>query len=419
MMKLGFVKTNITPPVGMELAGYAGYRPCDGVHDPLWCKAVVLEQDGVRYALVVLDLMCVDEPLYHRIGEALKELGVSRERLILCAIHSHAAPQGVIPGAGVLAGINKPEHPDDPAFGAYIQSVIGAAATACADAAENLERFQIRYAQGPLPAVGSERHTGAQPTGEMTVIQCRTESGRVLTVYNFPCHPTVTNAANRMVSADFVAGIEALLGGDMAVFLNGAAGDISTRFTRRESTFDECARMGAIAAEAVRSLIEGAVFQEPEPLRGVYTTVTLRARKTEPPEQAEKRLMEAKARWQEAMERGEDPGQVRILKSYVEGAWVNMDFARAMGEIRQLHLPVTVFRLCGLRFVSIPGELFSTLKPEHIAIISYANGYFRYISGKEAYEAGYYEAIAAIIAQGEGERLMEEIGQLLRQLGNS
>ena len=418
-MKIGFAKTEITPPMGIELGGYAGYRPCAGVHDPLWCKAVVLEQAGVRYALVVLDLMCVDEPLYHRIAEAVKPLNVTRERLIVCAIHSHAAPAGMIPGEGVLAAINGPVKPEDPKLHPYMARVVAAAAESCGQAAAMLEGFQIRSARGPIPPVGSERHTGAMPAGELAVIQCRTDSDRLLTLYNFPCHPTVTNAANLQVSADFVAGIEARLGGNMAVFLNGAAGDISTRFTRRESGFPECDRMGAMAAEAIRSLIEGAEFEQPKALRGIHGTVTLKARETEPAEIAEQRLSEATARWQAALDRGDDPAQVRILKSYVEGAGVNLEFARTLGNITQLHLPVTVFRLWGMDFVSVPGELFSTLKPENVAVIAYANGYFRYLCDREAYDKGYYEAMAAIVARGEGERLMEKVKELQAQIAKN
>ena len=42
-LRIGFWKVDITPPLGTELGGYAGYRPCSGVHDMLHCRAVVLE----------------------------------------------------------------------------------------------------------------------------------------------------------------------------------------------------------------------------------------------------------------------------------------------------------------------------------------------------------------------------------------
>ena len=87
-----------------------------------------------------------------------------------------------------------------------------------------------------------------------------------------------------------------------------------------------------------------------------------------------------------------------------------------MAGITQLDLPVTVFSFAGLEFATIPGELFSTLQPEDLSIIAYTNGYFRYICPKEAYAANHYEAMAAIVNRGNGERLMQEIQQLRRQL---
>ena len=414
-MRIGFAKMAITPPLGTELGGYAGYRPCSGVHDPLYCKAVVLEQDGVRYGLIALDLMCADESLHQKIAEAVADLGLSKERLIVCAIHSHAAPAGLVPGEGALAKVNSTITPRKAEFADYIRQVVAAAAESCGRAVSGLERFEVRTARGAAPAIGSERHTGKAPMGELTVVQFKTESGKNLVIYNFPCHPTVTNAANLQVSTDFVAGIEAQLGADMAIFLNGAAGDISTRYTRRESSFTECERMGKIAGAQVLKVMENAPFVQPS-LKGIHTNITLDARQVDTPEDAENALREHTQRWQEAVSRGEDAMTVRILKSYVEGAGVNLEFAQTMDGIRELNLPVTVFRFCGLDFISIPGELFSTLKPENTSVIAYANGYYRYICDENAYEAGYYEAMAAIVARGQGEHLMKEIHKLLRRL---
>ena len=414
-MRIGFAKMEITPPLGTELGGYAGYRPCSGVHDPLYCKAVVLEQDGVRYGLIALDLMCADESLHQKIAEAVEDFGLSKERLIVCAIHSHASPAGLVPGEGALAKVNSTITPRKAEFADYIQQVIDAAAVCCGRAAAGLERFEVRTARGAAPAIGSERHTGKAPMGELTVVQVKTESGKNLVIYNFPCHPTVTNAANLQVSTDFVAGIEAQLGADMAIFLNGAAGDISTRYTRRESSFTECERMGKIAGAQVLKVMENAPFVQPS-LKGIHANITLDARQVDTLENAENALREHTKRWQEAVSRGEDAMTVRILKSYVEGAGVNLEFAQTMDGIRELNLPVTVFRFCGLDFISIPGELFSTLKPENTSVIAYANGYYRYICDENAYEAGYYEAMAAIVARGQGEHLMKEIRELLGQL---
>lgn len=75
-----------------------------------------------------------------------------------------------------------------------------------------------------------------------------------------------------------------------------------------------------------------------------------------------------------------------------------------------LSLPVTAFRFAGLSFYTVPGELFSTLAAQMQGVaICYANGYYRYIADRSAYDAGYYEALAAVLARGEGEKLMEQI----------
>lgn len=411
-MKIGFSKTDITPPVGTPLGGYAGYRPCAEAHDPLHCRAVVLEQDGVRFALVAMDLLCVDEALYLRLSEAVAALGITKERLIACAIHSHAAPQGVIPGEGPLAAVNCNDYERTPQFREYMAHVLRQAAAACEAAVGCLEPFRVRTGSGATPPVGSERHTGAVPGGTLTALQCRTQSGRVLTIANFPCHPTVLNAQNLRPSADFTAGIEGLVGGDLAVFLNGAAGDISTRFTRRESSFAECARMAEIAAAHILSALQDQPFREPEPLTGIHARIELMPRPIEPVETAQAALTEQTARWEAARDAGRDAAALRLLKTHVEGAWVNLEFAKTMAGIDLLSLPVTVFRFCGLEFATIPGELYSTLQPQGLSVITYANGYFRYICPEAAYEAGDYEALAAIVTRGEGERLIRGIQNL-------
>ena len=88
-----------------------------------------------------------------------------------------------------------------------------------------------------------------------------------------------------------------------------------------------------------------------------------------------------------------------------------------MGDLRELELPVSVFRFMGLDFVSVPGELFSTLLPgKQTVAICYANGYDRYIASTDAYDKDYYEAMAAVLARGQGERLQTRLEQEINKL---
>ena len=83
---------------------------------------------------------------------------------------------------------------------------------------------------------------------------------------------------------------------------------------------------------------------------------------------------------------------------------------------REFSVPVTAFRFAKRNFVTVPGEFYSTLLPQDTAAICSANGYYRYIADEHAYEAGHYEALAAIVAKGSGEILSNTIRQLLEKL---
>ena len=412
-MKIGFAKSSISPE-GVELGGYAGYRPCAGIHDPLWCKAVVLQQGEERWALLAMDLLSVDESLSNHIANAVSSLGIGT--VVAAAIHSHATPCGIVLNEGPLAEVNRVAETDPEGFSRYMESVIAGAVTACQKAVGNLEGFKVRCARGAAPAIGSERHTGEEIHSTMTVLQIQTESGRSCILYQIPCHPTVLGPGNLLASADFVGGIEDRLDADMAVFVNGAAGDISTRFTRKSQTFAECDRMAAVAAEAVLDLIRDVPYSDPCPGKVCRANIVLQPRPVDPMETAQQALDEAVRRWKAGEDAGMEPGALRILKSYVEGAGVALEFSRTMAGIQELRLPVTVFGFGGLKFATVPGEIFSSLWNLDAVPVCYANGYYRYIVDRNGYDHGYYEAMAAILARGEGELFVQQIARLLEEV---
>ncbi len=416
-MRIGFSKKIITPAMGVELGGYAVKRKCNEVHDELYCKCIVLEQNDKHYVLFALDLLCVDVSLYKKIAKSLSSYGVAAENIIACAIHSHSSPRGIVLGEGELKEINKQSMPDDVLHLDYIDSVIGSVVNAYKSAASRLEPFRVRTAQLEGFNVGSERHTGEKAKSLLTVMEFLTDSNRSLVCYSFPCHPTVMGPSNLSVSADFIANVESLLHSDMAVFINSAAGDISTRFTRQESSFEECNRLAKLVADKIKMLLQELEFENATELRTAHKIIELKARKVESEETAKEKFDKLTADWEEAVQAQKDAKTIRILKSYVEGAGTNLKFAKSMKNLSKLHLPVTVFSFCGLDFISVPGELFSSLTTnEPVVFLAYANGYYRYICNKAAYENNYYEALASILEKGEGEKFITEALQLLNEL---
>jgi hypothetical protein len=55
-LRMGRAAVNITPPLGMPMGGYYKVRLNTGTHDPLYTKAIVLEEGGMEAAIVACDL---------------------------------------------------------------------------------------------------------------------------------------------------------------------------------------------------------------------------------------------------------------------------------------------------------------------------------------------------------------------------
>lgn len=94
-MRIGFEQKVITPKLPCMLAGYAKQRTAEVVHDELYVKVVVFEQDEHYYALLAYDLLAVD----HLIMDAVKAKcarEVKIDHMFFSAIHTHSGPGGIL-----------------------------------------------------------------------------------------------------------------------------------------------------------------------------------------------------------------------------------------------------------------------------------------------------------------------------------
>ncbi|MBT5926960.1 MAG: hypothetical protein HOH33_10100 [Verrucomicrobia bacterium] len=73
-LKVGAAAVKITPPLGIPLAGYYHERGSSGVHDDLFARAVVMEMDKIRAAIVSLDLISTRRPFVLKARELIESL---------------------------------------------------------------------------------------------------------------------------------------------------------------------------------------------------------------------------------------------------------------------------------------------------------------------------------------------------------
>ncbi len=92
-LRAGAAAVKITPPVGTPMAGYYHARAVEAVHDDLYAKALVIEKDGTRAALVALDLISTTRELVEAARREIeKTTGVRGDAVMLSATHAHTGP---------------------------------------------------------------------------------------------------------------------------------------------------------------------------------------------------------------------------------------------------------------------------------------------------------------------------------------
>jgi hypothetical protein len=90
---VGAAEIEITPPVGMRMAGYFDERFATGIHDPLKAKALLLRQDKQEIAMVFCDLVGVSlNVTTNARAQASEKTGIPVPNIMICATHSHTGP---------------------------------------------------------------------------------------------------------------------------------------------------------------------------------------------------------------------------------------------------------------------------------------------------------------------------------------
>ena len=261
----------------------------------------------------------------------------------------------------------------------------------------------------------------------MRVLEVETTT-RCAVIYNLDCHPTVLHEENRLYSADFpgfAASIMPLFEPfvTMPVFLNGAAGDMSTRFYRQSSDFAEVERIGTIVAESVAASLDVLEpMNGPFAVRAVEVPLRLKARQFPSAQDLERRIADTRKKLEVA--RLEGVQNLRSLESAIEGLTFAATIADSAGSVEYIDSRLSLARFGDILVAGIPGELFSSLGndiraafPDHVVLIAgYCGDYMGYIPDAAAYDEGGYETFTTFITKGEGERLRDAAINGLRAL---
>lgn len=276
-MRIGFGRSDLTPRVGVELAGFGAFinRHSIGVRDRLWSRAMAVEGEDGEPAVIVGNDICV---IYRETTERVCELvraatGIPPERVMINCTHTHSGPE-----TGGLIGWGQPDAP-------YIELLPDRIATAAIAAVEHLQPATLSHAEVPCSGIGYNREYDQRPPlqealredwrpqrPELTdttahVLVAWDADGEVIGfASSFGCHPVVCCAKSRWIHGDFCGVATNLIErehlGSTGLFLQGAQGDVNTCVVH-ESEQDSLLALDVIAARYARSVRRGLEVAQP------------------------------------------------------------------------------------------------------------------------------------------------------------
>ncbi|NPV06842.1 MAG: hypothetical protein HPY83_02625 [Anaerolineae bacterium] len=458
MLKVGFGEADITPALGLPLAGMLDPPRAQGVRWPLYGRVALFEAGGQRAALVSLDLVALVYPTVLELRQALAGPGgLAPEDIMISCQHTHRAPYTV----PVM---------DEPMDFAYIDILRDRLVEAMRAAAGSLGPARLRVGhiqapgwtwnrrpvyrgrssscecpheqvgtQGPVSGPDFLRMEGPEDN-ELIALAAEDESGRVLGgMVNFACHATVMGSLP-YYSADFsgalVEEMDARLGGTF-MFVQGAAGNLwahdeRTAWPGSTGGEEHNRAMGeALADKAVEALTAGG-YVAGEAVRVERRVLSI-------PQRQPTREQVNLARWyleHRPADLDEDEFTRRLYGHdytfYHNSPRVQEWFCRetvAMWEwqrhqaVRQPSDAVEVMAISvgdSLAFVGYPAEYFTEFGLEtkarspfaHTIVAELANGWVGYVPTQQAFAHGGYETRLAYSS-----RLVPEAGDIMCRAG--
>ena len=446
--KVGFAKTNVTPPLGIGVAGYYVPRYAKGVLDELEIRTIALSKGDKKLLMVSVPVCGVSKVNFEKFSAAIeKKTGISAENVFMSATHTHT-------GGLISESTSFPADKDiiDRYNDFMTERIADSAVLALDDLAEAKMGYITGYAPERVAYIRRYKMKDGStftcppindpnidyPIGELDqrihVLRFDRENKRSVVLVNYGLHADTING--EMLSSDWphwmYKTIDATLGAD-SIFFNGAEGDVGSThvfpeggdMNDTEISFDNemkspgMARfVGRAIAGTVLQVYDKAHFIDVDDISIMKKDITVDANVPKPED------MPLARKYKELHDAGRDdeiPYKAMQLTTVVAEA---LRMCRMENGPKEYVLTLTALKIGDVAFLGIPGEPFTELgveikKAEGFKMImpcALTNGSAGYFPVKSAFDEGGYEArtssykgdVAVKIIEG-GKELLGEI----------
>ncbi len=438
--RAGVAAVDITPPPGIPMAGYYHERGADGVLDPLFSRALVIEAGGERAAFVTLDIISVTREITDEARAGIeKTTGIPGAHVMISATHAHTGPELASRGRRSSAMGGQSQLAVD-----YTAALPAKIVESVRVAHEKLQPARLKVASGRCEDLAFNRRfymrdgtvgwnpgklnphivlTAGPTDPEVGILHVEPPDGvsprqSLATYVNFAMHPDTTGGSK--ISADWPGALGRVLstyhGPDhQTLVANGTCGNLN-----HLDFLWGGAQGGPGEQNRIATILGATVFQaqkrlqplEPGSLRVKCRSVELDLPPVSPAQVEEARQVVASTT--------NDHGAnfMKLVRAYRA-----LDVAARAGEPHRVEVQAIALGN-QVAWVSLPGEVFVELglaikrrSPfAHTYLVELANENIGYIPDRRSYAEGNYEPESARCAAGSGERLVDAAAELLSAL---
>jgi hypothetical protein len=391
--------TDITPSEHLVLGGFANRKGLSGeIHRRLTSRCVVLKQEEVIICLIVNDLMDVDPGIIESIKDNIVwNTGMDIDSVLVTSIHTHSAPEM--------------EYGRSEANDRYIKLVINKVSENAVKVISDKSGFKKAYVKlgksecdinvarrDVKPENGGMAYRVGDPDGlrdeEVGILQLADDSGnQKVTIFNYACHPVTLGYESNYVSTDYPGRAREIVEekeGGMAVFMNGATGDLNPREAHFVDPF-KTDRVGERLGKAVISAEMSNGDDTPD-LKTIAKTIWVPFRdqvitKEHIAAEAKRKASDITEffTWQDMLDRWEKKVYEMIDRNEVRKSFPFKINIVKLGR-------AIVFFTQGELFVKYQLELKKRFAAYHVFCVSYVHGIGAYIPTAEVFEKKGYEA---------------------------
>ena len=395
------VEVDITPPVGTGLDGYVARKGNSlGIHDPLLGQVLLLDLGEQQLVLISLDLLGITLEWTQQIREGIAQaIGVPTDHTLVACSHTHSGAAGFMPPSPGITSFEDPKLKKSVA-----RKLIGAAIRA----KQGLLPAQIGVGRGNVRGIGLNRNDplNGPVDDEVIVMNVIDIDGNPIAVWvNHGCHPTVLGPENLYYSADYPGAMRSNLRkiypNTVFLFTNGASGDVSTRFTRRDQSYNEVERMGRLLAGEVLKVMQTNNPQQGVKLSAITKEIELKFRSFPDKHTTQLEIERFKAKLEKLIASGASHGEIRRAITRVQGAEGQAEMANGIRGRSSNTSQIQILTIGDLTLVGLPGETFtstvldikSSSSKSNICVVSYANDYQGYFPDAFSINTGSYETL--------------------------